>query len=117
MLRPTIESCLLAIDDLKAKFGGNYYIGAERSESFAYQLFVSEGTIHFRGVEERDAALNGRANKRDPLLLVDCRPQAKAQSHAAKSKRGDFQITSSKFAFLHEGLLWQSGLLVYLVSG
>jgi hypothetical protein len=36
-----------------------------RSERFTRELFVDEGTVHFGGIEERDAALGRLPNQRD----------------------------------------------------
>ena len=70
--------------DLEAELGGDHHLVAERSESFAHEFFVRERTVHFGGIEEGDAAFDGRTNQRDPFLLVDRGTVAKAHSHAAE---------------------------------
>ncbi len=56
--------------EVEPEFGGDHHLLAEGGEGFAHQFFVRERTIDFGGVEEGDAAFNGRPNQRDHLLLV-----------------------------------------------
>ena len=100
---PAVEAGLLAGDriNFETELGGDHHLLTEGSESFAHELFVREGTVHFGRVKERDPVFDGRPNQRDPLLLLDCWSEAKAQSHAAQSNSGYFQMAFSKFAFVH----------------
>ena len=95
--RPT---CLPAIEP-EAELGGDHHLAAERSERFAHELFVRERAVDFGGVEERDAAFDGRADQRDHLLLVRGRAVAEAHAHAAEAEGRDFQVAASQFALLH----------------
>ena len=74
---------------------------ANGSERFAHEFFVGERTIDFGGIEECNAAFDGRADQRNPVLLVDRRTVAEAHSHAAEPDGRDFQVALSKFALLH----------------
>ena len=53
-----------------AELGGDHDLVAERREGFADELLVRERAIDFGGIEEGDAALDGRADQRDRILLV-----------------------------------------------
>jgi hypothetical protein len=83
------------------ELGGDNDLPAERSQGLAHQLFVGERAVHLRGVEEREAALDGRANEGNHLLLVWERSVAVAHPHAAEPDRRDFQVTVAECAFLH----------------
>jgi hypothetical protein len=43
-------------------------------EGFADDFFVRERAVHVRGVEERDAAVNRRADDRDAVFTADRGP-------------------------------------------
>ena len=58
----------------QAELGGDHHLVAERSERFAHEFFVGERAVDFGGVEERDAAFDGRADQGDPFLLVPAGP-------------------------------------------
>jgi len=89
--------------EVEPELGGDYHLIAERSEGFPHELFVDVRFVNLGGVEERDAAFHGCAEKRCHLLLVFRRAVGKAHPHAAKSKGGHFQIALSKFSLLHCG--------------
>ena len=86
---------------LEAELGGDHDLLAERRERFADQLFVGERAVDLGGVEEGDAALDGGADQRDTLLLLDGRAIAEAQAHAAEADGRDFQTTVAELALLH----------------
>ena len=46
--------------ELEPELGGDHHLLAEGSEGFAHEFFVRERAIDFGGVEERDAAFDGR---------------------------------------------------------
>src|SRR5438128_11297238 len=46
------------------------HLPAEWCKSLAHELFVGEGAVHLRGVEEGDATLDGRTNEGDELRRV-----------------------------------------------
>ena len=52
---------------LKPNFVAMTHLIAERRQRLADQLLVRERTVGLRGVEERDAALEGGADQRDHL--------------------------------------------------
>ncbi len=95
----------VAAAQIEAEFGGDDQLFAERSESVSHQVLVRVGAIDFGGIEERDAAFDGGAEKRGHLLLVLGRTIRKAHAHAAEAERRYFQITVSEFTLLHRGLL------------
>jgi hypothetical protein len=67
-------------------------------------ISVHERAVGFSGIEERDAAFDGRSNESNHLLLVSSWAVAKAYAHAAKPDSRDFKIIS-EFALLHCSLL------------
>ena len=91
--------------ELEPELGGDHHLLAERGEGFAHELLVRERAVDLGGVEERDAAFDGRPNQRDHLLLVRGRAVAEAHAHAAEPEGRDFQVALSKFALLHCFLL------------
>src|SRR5947209_7085543 len=62
-LRPAIYNLLPAGIDLDPELGGYHHLPSKRSEGFAHELFVREQAVHFSGIEECDAALDGRPKK------------------------------------------------------
>src|SRR6266567_8533353 len=63
VLRPTVQADLLPLGtELETEFGGDHHSTAERSERFAHEFFVRERAVRFSGVEECDAAFDGRPN-------------------------------------------------------
>src|SRR4026207_2530124 len=102
MLRPAIQADLLAFGiKFESKLRGNYHLFAERSKRFAHEFFIRERTVPFGSIEERDASFAGCPNQRDHLLLFFRRTVAKTHSHAAQPDGRNFQISLSKFPFLH----------------
>ena len=95
------RACLPSRIDVEAELGGDHHLAAERRERLADQLLVGERAVDLGGVEEGDAALDGRADQRDPLLPVDRRAVAEAQAHAAEADGRDLQAARSQFALLH----------------
>src|SRR6185436_7764032 len=71
-----------------------------------------KGPIRFGGIEERDAAVNGRADDGDSLLAAQRLPVAEADPHAPEAERGNVQSAFSQRACLHVPLLGRS----YVVS-
>ncbi len=66
--RPAVQPGLLAILELEAELRRDHDLIAHRRERFADELFVRERTVHFGRVEERDAAVDGRADDRDAVF-------------------------------------------------
>ena len=102
VLRPTIEAPLLARRiEFKAELGCDHDLLADRGKRFAHELFVPERAVGLGGVEEGDAAVDGRSNQRDHLLLVGGRPVAEAHAHAAEADGRDLQVAVSESSLLH----------------
>src|SRR5258708_37893016 len=103
MLRPAIQADLLIFGtNFETELGSDHYFFTERSERFACEFSVREGTVHFSGIEKRHTLFKCRSNHRNHLLLVLGRTVAKAHSHAAEPDRRHFQwITLTKFALFH----------------
>ena len=74
--RPAVEAGLLAVLELESELGGDHDLIANRRERFADEFFVRERPVRFGGVEERDAAINGRADDADPVLRLRGRPRS-----------------------------------------
>src|SRR5678815_5169887 len=102
MLRPAIETDLLTFGTkLETELGSNHHFLTERRKRFANEFFIRERTVHFGSIEERDASFDGCSNQRDHLLLFFRRTVAKTHSHAAQPDGRNFQVSLSKFPFLH----------------
>src|SRR6476646_4247002 len=101
VLGTTVETGLLAFDDLETELGRNCNLIAKWSKCFANQFFVGEGAVDLGGIKERDATLDGRTDNLNALLFVDGRTVAEAQAHAAESDGGDLQVGFSEFADFH----------------
>ena len=101
VLGTAVEAPLLSVlrIDVESEFGGDHHLTAERGQRFADELFVGERAVDFGGVEERDAAFDGRADQRDHLLLVDRRAIAMLipmqPSPMAETSRPLFPICAS----------------------
>ena len=85
----------------KPNFVAMTTLPAEGRERLADELFVRERAVDLGGVEERDAALDGRPDQRDHLLLVGGRTVAEAHAHAAEAEGRDFQVAAPQAAFFH----------------
>ena len=71
---------------LEPELGSDHDIFAEGSESFAYDFFIDEGTVHFGSVEESDTALDSGADELDRFALLRGGSKTKAQAHTAESE-------------------------------
>ena len=87
--------------ELEPELGGDHHLPAEGGQRFAHQLLVRERAVDLGGVEEGDAALDGRPDQRDHLLLVRGRAVAEAHAHAAEPEGRDLQAAVSQCALLH----------------
>ncbi len=79
---------------LEAKLGGEDHLSTKRFERLAYKFLVGEGSVHFSGIEEGDAQVDGFAEEGNHLLFI-CRLIAKTHSHAAQPESGYFQAAFS----------------------
>ena len=87
VLRTAVEATLCPVfgSMSNAELGGDHDSLAEGGKRFATKFLVGERAVDFRGVKQRDAALDGRTDQRDAVLLVDRRTVAEAQTHAAEA--------------------------------
>src|SRR6266498_2544848 len=92
---------LLSVLDFDAELGGDHHLCAQGRQRLAHELFVGVGTVDFGGIEECDAAFDGRADERDHRLLVRRDTVALAHPHAAEPQRRNFQAPLSLFSLLH----------------
>ncbi len=103
MLRPAVEpastlSCLQV--DVMAELGCDHNLPADGGQGFADEFLAGERSIGFGGVEEPDAALDGRPEQADQVLSIARRTVALAHSHAAEPKGRGLE-TVSKLTDLH----------------
>ena len=99
-LGPAVHELLPALD-LDAELGGDDHSLADRSQRFTDELFVRERPVDLRGVEERDATVDGGPQQRDHLGLVRGRSVAMAHAHAAETDGRDFEAAATQLALLH----------------
>ena len=87
MFGPAVEAGLLfkILIDLEAELGGNHHPVPHRPQRFAYHLLIRERAVDLGGVEERDTALHGRTDERDPVVPGDRSGVAGVQPHAAEA--------------------------------
>ena len=82
--RPAVQPSLLAVVELEAELGGDHDLVAHWTKRLADQLFVRERSVGFGRVEERDAALEGRADDGNALGMARRLTVAEADPHAAE---------------------------------
>ena len=87
--------------ELEPELGGDHHLLAEGGEGFAHEFFVRVRAVDLGGVEEGDAAFDGRPEQGNHLLLVLGRAVGEAHPHAAEADGRDFQAAVSEFALLH----------------
>src|SRR5215469_11962035 len=102
MLWTTVQPSLFPVLNVESKLRRDRNILSKWCECFSDQFLIRERAVNLRCIEESDAALHGGTNERDALLPLHGRPVSKAQSHAAESDGGHFQIAFSNFALLHK---------------
>src|SRR5437660_11046189 len=100
-LGPAVLDLLSAGITSDAELRGDHHLSAHRRQRLANELFVGVRTVDFGGIEECDAAFDGRADERNHRLLVRWDTVALAHPHAAESEGGDVEIALSKSALLH----------------
>ena len=102
--RPAIEAARSIGFEREPELGRDDHLVTEGAERFADELFIDERAVGFGGVEERDAAFDGRPKQRDSFLPVNSGAVAKAQSHAAEPKRRDFEVAVAECSLPHVAL-------------
>ena len=101
--RPT---CLpVAGSSLNPNLRSDDHLSPEGREGFAHEFFVRERAVDLGGVEEGDAALDGRPKQLDHLLPVLGRTVAEAHPHAAQAEGRNLQAAFPQFTLLHNFLL------------
>src|SRR5262249_51825872 len=78
---------------------------ADRPQRLADEILVGERSVRFGGIEERDPAVDGSANDRDPFLAARRLPVPEADPHTAEAQRRNFQAVSAQGSFLHDASL------------
>jgi len=103
VLGPAVETALLARlrIDAEAELGRDHDLPPERRQGFAYELFIGERSVDFRGIEEGDAALGRRPDQRNSVPLRDRRAVAEAEAHATQPQGRDLQAAASELSRLH----------------
>jgi hypothetical protein len=92
--------------EFESKLGCDDDLIAHRSESFADEFFIYEGTVDLSGIEEGYAAVDGAAHDRDHFLLCTRDGAVTgAHPHTTQADGRDFKIAFSKSALLHLYLL------------
>jgi len=99
------------------EFRGDHHVFTEWSQSFPHEFLIREGAVGFCRVKEGHATFDGSANYLDSFLPVSRRAIGVVQPHTAVSNRRDFQVASSKFAFLHSSSLVSHCLSWILKAG
>src|SRR3989475_177263 len=89
-LGPAVLHLLPAVIKSDPELRGDHYLSAEWSQRLTDELFVAVRTVNFGGIEECDAAFDGRADERDHRLLVRWETVALAHPHAAEPECRDF---------------------------
>ena len=69
---------------IETKLGGDHHLPAEGGEGLAQEFFIRERAVDLGRVEKGDAALDGRTENCDHLLLVLGRAVRKAHAHASE---------------------------------
>src|SRR5213594_123911 len=100
-LGPAVLHLLPAGITSHPELGGDHHLSAHWRQRLANQLFVGIRTVNLGGIEECDAAFDGRADERDHRLLVRWDTVALAHPHAAEPECRNLEIALSKFALLH----------------
>src|ERR1700734_1852573 len=85
----------------KPNFGRDHHLVADRTQSFANDLFVGERPVDLRGVEESSASFNRGADQRDALFLAELCGVAESDAHAAEPDGRDFQTALTELSLLH----------------
>ncbi len=87
--------------DAETELGGDHHPLAHRGQRFAHHLFVGEGTIDLRRVEEGDAAVDCRADQRDAVGFAEGMAIGKVQAHAAEANGRNLETVLAEYALFH----------------
>ena len=116
VLRPAVHAALSGRPvDVDAELGGDHHLVADRLQRFADDLFVRVRAIDLGGVEEGDAALEGRPDQADRIRRLHRLAVGLAHPHAAEADGRDFEAAVSEFALLHCRSPSESGQAPYCV--
>jgi len=72
--------------DVEPEFRGDGHLVTYRLERLAYDIFVGVRTVHFGGIEECHATIDGSPDDRDALLAAARPSIALADAHAAETE-------------------------------
>ena len=86
LFRPAFPGRLSSPLEVEPELGGDHHLPAEGGEGLAHELFVRERAVDLGGVEERDAAFDGRPEQRGHLLLVLGRAVAKSSCPCSRAR-------------------------------
>ena len=89
------DAMRVAARPVDAELGGQPHLVAPVRDAPADQDLVVAGAVGIRRVEERDAAIERLANKRNALLVAAFAVHA-GQRHAAKPDRGNLQARGTE---------------------
>ena len=87
--------------DVDAELGGDDHLVADRLQRLADDFLVLERAIDLGGVEEGDAALEGRTDQPDRIRRLHRRAVGLAHPHAAEADGRYLEAAPSKCALLH----------------
>ena len=87
--------------EIVAELGGDHDLVPDGGQRFAHQFLVRERTVDLGGVEEGDAALDGRTDQRDHSCLsrAGCSSRSFTCSRALCAR---LPVAVTKSALLHE---------------
>src|SRR5260370_7925806 len=77
--------------NIETELGRDDHLVPKRRERFADKLFVRISAIHFSGIEECHALIDGGADERNALAFLYARPIPMAQPHASNTDANDLQ--------------------------
>src|SRR6185312_158769 len=100
VLRPPVDALARCGLDL-AEFAGEHDAVAPPLEGAAQELLVVAPTVHVRGIEEIDAAVDGVLDEGDAGLVVALAVDA-GERHAAEPDRRYLRAILAELAMLHD---------------
>ena len=91
----------LAVGVDETELGRNDDLSADRSQGLADELLVGERSVDLRGVEERDAELDGASDDADHLIAQVAFGDLPSEAHAAEPERGHFEPVRAECSLVH----------------
>ena len=84
--RTAVQPGHLALLDVEAELRGDCHLITHGLERLAHDIFVGVRTVHFGGIEECHATINGSPDDRDTVLAAARPSIALADAHAAEAE-------------------------------